>query len=227
MMSAKQRIRTLGVLFPALLLSVQAFGWGGSTHSALTTRVFDDSAVAPLLGGINQGAIENWTGEPPSALSQWASIRDRYYVESAGDEPGGYDWWDDWDETTRLKYLTHSAADCAVPVGHSPANSVYDNQLAEGSLELLVNGWSSYPDITDSGWFKHPKTKRWMKLDGKISHVMDEFEDGVIDNAAWFKSTGWYGIHTPSELEDAGSYGTSMAMMIMRVVLVDYFLSKE
>ncbi|MBN1554706.1 MAG: hypothetical protein JXA11_08170, partial [Phycisphaerae bacterium] len=29
------------------------------------------------------------------------------------------------------------------------------------------------------------------------------------------------------ELEDAGSYGTSMAMMIMRVVLVDYFLSKE
>ncbi|MBN1555184.1 MAG: PEP-CTERM sorting domain-containing protein [Phycisphaerae bacterium] len=214
-----------------LLFEGIAFGWGGPTHSFLTTRTFNDDVLAPFLGGINQSAIEQWTGEPPTALSQWGSITGRYYIRYAGDEPGGYNWWDDWDETTRLKYLTHAAADCAVPLGHSPANQEYSNTIAEAALEAQVSTWSTYPDVEGTCQYTHSETNHSFSLTGTMDQVIDEFEDAVLDNATWFKNRPkpwWlFGAHYPSDNTDAGWNGTKLALMLQRAVFADYMLSKQ
>lgn len=218
---------TLAVVFSAFALNGVAFGWGGPSHSFLTTRTFNDDVLAPLLSGINQSAIESWTGEPPTSLPQWESITGRYYIRYAGDV-GGYNWWDDFDETTRLKYLTHSAADCAVPLGHAPANQVYTNTVAEAILEAQVSTWSTYPDVEGTCQYTHSETNHSYSLTGTIGQVIDTFEDAVLDNATWFESTqNWLGLHSIEDNTDAGWNGTKLALMLQRAVFADYMLSKQ
>ncbi|MBN1556489.1 MAG: PEP-CTERM sorting domain-containing protein [Phycisphaerae bacterium] len=226
-MSENKRFWSLVVLLSVLMIGNTAFGWGGPTHAALTEITFDDPVVAPLLSGINQSAIESWTGEPPTDLPQWSSVRDRYYIESAG-SVGGYDWWDDFDETTRLKYLTHSAADCAVPLGHAPANQVYTNTIAEAILEAQVSLWGTYPSVSGTTYYTHSQTNNTWDLDGTRGSFMSKFQSAVLDNASWFKSTkNWLGLHGTEDNHDAGWNGTKLALMVQRAVIVDYFLARQ
>jgi len=219
----------VAVLLPSLTVGGVAFGWAGNTHAKLCQRTFDDPVVAPLLSGIDQSEIENWTGEPPTDLAQWDSITGRYYIESAG-SISGYDWWS-WNETTRLKYLMHSASDDGVPIGHSPANQVYVYPSTEAYLEAQVATWGTWPSVTGTTTYTHNRNGHTYYFTGTATDVVNTFYNACIDNATWYKSTRcwyfWPQGHWPEDHSDAGWNGTTIALMLMRAVIVDYMLAKQ
>ncbi|MBN1943750.1 MAG: PEP-CTERM sorting domain-containing protein [Phycisphaerae bacterium] len=213
-----------------IMISHQAaFGWGGPTHSALTTKTFDDPVVSPLLGGIDQGAIEGYIGEPGDWQDgQWDNVEARAYV-SGMSSPNGKDW-DSLDETTRLKYMTHNVADVCVPIGHSPAcydPGGYSHTINEGILELQVSAWGSYPSVAGTTSYTHNRNGHSYNFTGNINQVLDEAYDAIRDNMTWFKSTKHFWGHYPEDNSDAGWNGTTIALMLQRAMMVDYFLSKE
>ncbi|MBN1555305.1 MAG: PEP-CTERM sorting domain-containing protein [Phycisphaerae bacterium] len=222
---SKQKLAVV-MFIPAFVVSGAAFGWGGPTHAALTQRVFDDPTLAPFLSGIDQSAIENYIGEPGDYQNgQWSNVQARAYLDT-GVSPNGINW-NALDETTRLKYMTHNLADVAVPLGHSPANQVYTNTVAEAVLEAQVSTWTSYPSIAGTCNYTHSETGHTYNYTGTIDQILNTHYNAVLDNAAWFKSTKkWYG-HSTDDNRHAGWNGTKQAMLLQRAMLVDYFLAKE
>lgn len=223
----------VAVLLSSLTVSGVAFGWSGSTHAKLCQITFDDPVVAPLLSGINQSDIESWTGEPPTDLSQWQSIYGRYYIESAG-SVSGYDWWN-WNETTRLKYLMHSAADCGVPIGHSPANSYpFVDSGKEFYLEGQIATWpiGDHPSVVGTTSYTHSRNGHSYNFTGTISQVAGSsgtFYNACMDNVGWSKSNlgGFPYAWDYNDYRAAGWNGTKVALMLMRAVIVDYMLAKQ
>ncbi|MBN1553333.1 MAG: PEP-CTERM sorting domain-containing protein [Phycisphaerae bacterium] len=230
MMSKKQRICTLGVLIPALLFSANAFGWGGPSHSAMCTQVFDDAVVSPLLGAIDDvDEIEDWTGEPASGWQdgQWPNVEARAYIPGIS-SPNGKNW-DSLDETTRLKYMMHNCGDVAVPIGHSPAcynPGGYSHTVNEAILEAQVSLWGTYPDMEGTTTWYNDESGDTYHYTGSITQVLAEHYNSCRDNMTWFKSTKhWWG-HSTDDNHDAGWNGTAIAQMLMRAMIVDYILAK-
>ncbi|MBN1553340.1 MAG: hypothetical protein JXA11_01235, partial [Phycisphaerae bacterium] len=221
MMSASKRICTLGVFLSALLISASAFGWGGPSHSAMCTQVFDDDVVSPLLSAIDDvDEIEDYIGEPGSWQDgQWDNVEARAYIPGIS-SPNGKNW-DSLDETTRLKYMMHNCGDVAVPIGHSPAcynPGGYSHTVNEAALEAQVALWSTYPDIEGTSSWYNDETNTTYSYTGTITDILDEHYDACRNNMTWFKSTKkWWG-HYPSDNHDAGWNGTAIAQMLMRAM---------
>ncbi|MBN1555335.1 MAG: PEP-CTERM sorting domain-containing protein [Phycisphaerae bacterium] len=217
-----------------LLLSANAFGWGGPSHSAMCHQVFDDPVVSPLLSQIsNISTIEDFIGEPASGWQdgQWGNVQARAYIPGIS-SPNGKNW-DSLDETTRLKYMMHNVGDVAVPIGHSPAcynPNGYSNTIAEAALEAQVSTWSTYPDIEGTTTWYNDETGHTYHYTGTIYDVLEEHYYACRDNRDWFKAqpTPWYlfGAHTTGVNHDAGWNGTAIAQMLMRAMIVDYILHK-
>ncbi|MBN2294264.1 MAG: PEP-CTERM sorting domain-containing protein [Pirellulales bacterium] len=213
-------IFTLALVLPTLVVCGTAHGWAGPTHATLCQETFDDSVVSPLLSGIDQSAIENYTGEPPGDWhsGQWTKIQSRDYLN----------WTSSLSETTALQYLQHNTTDVGVPLGHSPANQVYTNTIAEAILEAQVATWATHPSVEGTTSYTHNRNGHSYNFTGNIYDVIDTFEDACLDNASWFKSTrNWFGLHSIDDNRDAGWNGTTIGLMLQRAVMVDYFLAKE
>ncbi|MBN1556229.1 MAG: PEP-CTERM sorting domain-containing protein, partial [Phycisphaerae bacterium] len=234
MMSGKKLICTLGILLLTLMFNTTAFGWGGPSHSALTTITFDDPVVAPLLSlkdaGTDLSAIENFIGEPGDYQNgQWTNIDARAYIDT-GVSPNGLDW-QGLDETTRLKYMTHNVADVAVPVGHAPAcynPGGYTNTVGEAVLEAQVSLWFTYPNVYGTCNFTNSKTGHSYSYTGTYDEIINTHYNACRDNMTWYKSTPTFlGIHSVDDNRDAGWNGTKLALLLQRMVLVDYFLAKQ
>ncbi|MBN1553339.1 MAG: PEP-CTERM sorting domain-containing protein [Phycisphaerae bacterium] len=237
MMSRQNLSRCISaVVVSTLLTGGTVFGWGGPTHSALTTITFDDPVVAPLLSlkdaGTDLSAIENWIYEPASGWQdgQWTNFTARAYIDT-GESPNELDW-QGLDETTRLQYMTHNATDVGVPIGHAPAcynPGGFTDTGKEAYLEAQVSTWSDYPSVYGTCNFTNSKTGHSYSYTGTYDEIINTHYNACRDNMSWSK-THLGGFPYFTDYEDysaAGWNGTKIALLLQRMVLVDYFLAKQ
>lgn len=219
-------LRTL-LTFSVVLLAISgtALGWGGPSHSALAEILFDDPLIQVFTNkfGVDVNAVTSWMGEPPSEWHHpgWSMIQARgYHGTYAGNN------WDALDETTRLRYLTHIALDCGVPVGHSPASHVWSNTTKEAWLEAQVSTWSTYPSISGRMNYANSETGYITDFTGKIGDITNRFYGGAINNAQWSKDNLGFYMFDYNDYRHAGWNGTALGLFLGRAVLIDYFLGK-
>jgi hypothetical protein len=208
-----------------------AFGWAGTTHSLLCKRNFDLSVVSQFLGGVDQSAIENYTGEPDGHEQQWLSISNRSYIDTAPPIVG-FDW-NAMDETTRLKTLMHHLGDVSVPAQHPPAGYEYFDQTAEGLCEFAAtSGYSTVgelPAISGTTSYTHTQNGHSYNFTGTIGQVITTYYNACRDNGSWYKSTrgAVWPYHNASDVASANWNGLTLDLMLQRAVFVDYFLAKQ
>jgi hypothetical protein len=229
-MSTKGLCHLAVVSFLLFAIGSTALGWGGPSHAALCQKTFDDPVLQPFLSGIDQSAIENYTGEPPGNWhsGQWTDIVARSYIDTAGVSPSGNNW-NSLDETTRLKYLMHNTTDVGVPMGHSPANQVFVDSGKEAYLELQVSTWSTYPTVAGTTYYTHTKNGYSEDFDGTRDTIINKFYNACLNNATWSKNNlaGFPYFHDYNDYRAAGWNGTTIALMLQRVIFVDYFLGQS
>jgi len=215
----------LGMLL--LGMTPQVFAWGGPSHSELAQILFNDSNISPFISefGINVGDVTSWTSEPPDEWHHpgWAMLVARGYLGTYGSQN-----WAGLNETTRLRYLTHIAVDCGVPIGHSPASDTYTNKVAEAHLEAQVATWSSYPSIAGTCYFQHGSTGYSTCFDGTYTQIISKFYSACLNNANWYEGKeNWLGLHSTDTNRTAAWAGTTLGLNLGRAILVDYFLAKR
>lgn len=141
---------------------------------------------------------------------------------------GGSQDWPSLDMTTRVKYLIHIATDCGVPLGHSPANEVYNNTIGEALLEAQVSSWSDYPSIVGASSYTHSRTGYSTNFSGTYSQILTKFYNACLNNATWFKSTkNSFGMHSSDDNRAAGWNGTTLGLYLGRAMLADLFLAEQ
>ncbi|MBN1555728.1 MAG: PEP-CTERM sorting domain-containing protein [Phycisphaerae bacterium] len=188
--------------------------------------------VSQFLGGVNQSAIENYTGEPDGHSGQWTGIEGRYYIDTGGTYSGFS--YNALNETARLQALMHHVGDVSVPAHHYPANIEYDSQWAEGLCEAAATGGylsvGELPNVANTTSYTHTRNGHSYNFTGTIDQVTTTFFNACRDNAAWYKSTKktFLGIpyHTASDIASANWNGLKIDLMLQRAVFVDYFLAK-
>jgi hypothetical protein len=219
----------LCIAFSLILLVFipEAFPWGGPSHSSLATILLNEPTVAPFINefGVDANSVKSWTSEPPDEWHHpgWDMLNRRGYLGI----DNGMDWTS-LSETTRLRYLIHIAVDCGVPLGHSPANAVYTNKVAEAQLEAQVATWSSYPSIVGQTGYQHESTGYTASFTGTYSEILTKFYGACINNASWYKGKeNILGLHSTDTNRRAGWCGTTIGLYLGRAMLVDYFLAKR
>ncbi len=226
----------VAVILPIFSAGEAAFGWAPIlSHPRICQVAFSDPIMQPFLSEFNHSSVQDYSLEPSqeSHSGQWYAVRDRKYLDTATPCSNGFDW-NSLDETTRLQYLTHHAADCAVPIHHAPATYVYHGtQLLEGALEAhaATLGVSEYGSIAGTCVLRHTENKNRYELTGTITDVTAAFEAAVRNNASWYKSTqkSFLGqeYHFTADTGAAARNGFLMASMLQRATVIDYLLAKR
>ena len=177
------RIYFCVVLGLLLVCANHALGWGPGKHVDLAGQYYADPLIAgfaaefgtDVMAVVNGADDLDFVGDPHHAIyhaGQWLMSLNREYVYT----PASPTDWFDLDETTRLKYMMHNLGDTSVPLGHSPAREIDDNDIKEGLFELTAEG-STYGSLsTPATWYT-----------GKISDCVNQFYNDCIANARYFR----------------------------------------
>ncbi|MBN1944014.1 MAG: PEP-CTERM sorting domain-containing protein, partial [Phycisphaerae bacterium] len=76
--------------------------------------------------------------------------------------------------------------------------------------------------------YTHNRTGHSYSFTGTYDQVVSTFYNACRDNMTWFKSTrNIVGMHSIEDNSDAGWNGTTLALMLMRAMFVDYKLSQN
>jgi hypothetical protein len=203
-----------------LLVPTAAFGWGATIHKSLAGKYYDETLIANFATefGTSVSTVVNGAGELDSASSsvkaiyhsgQWTMMENRYYVYRPGASDGNV--WYGLDETTRLKYMMHNLGDVAVPIGHSPANTVpgaEPNQMKEALLEGFADLGSYGSPSVPTSWYA-----------GTISQIVSTFRADCVANAQNYVAS--------SDNTTAAHEGWRISQMLGKAVLADYYLSQR
>lgn len=211
-----RKVATLSFLL-AVFSAGTALAWGPGTHERNSYRMLTQGIIDPLriAAGLDASYISDMADEADSSPwhdtyehPQWEMIGTRGYIFDPK--------WGNLDESRRLAFITHVAADCGVPLGHSPANQVWTNSTIEAAMEARVESWGwDMPTI-------NPYT-------GTITDKLNTFYSQCISHAQWSKSnvTSVFEATFLSHGRTAGWNGEGLGLNLGQAVMLDYFLAKQ
>jgi len=232
------------VFFLCSGLGSTAWAWTtppGSVHRACADAALSEPRSASFIAylGLDPRAIsgyaqdhEPWDGDWRRHVVFWNIIApDARGVRYANDlgyvgyshGRDGRSWPGSFDRSVDvLGAVLHSAADCAVIMGHAPANDWYSNSGYEARFELAGNYRSGTGFLLPALPFNAGWWPRWIYGGTPVNEAHKLYLDTRANFDAWNRLREWDKIFGGGRLNDAAELAVKTGKRWTTAVLVDF-----